>query len=337
MKNKKDELNILDRNYSSYLKGIAAVFIMIGHFLPKDVPIVISFFFSGSLWVGIFFFYSGYGLYESLNHNNIVITSFCKKKIKKVYIPYIFANVLYYFCNIGLKNSAFDFREFILVFLGIKLANPILWYVLHLIVIYAIFILLQKVLNTYKNIEFLWIIIYFTYLITSVILDIGNWWYISTFAFIVGIFFHHHKLYCKKLIKNKFFDFLIINCFIIIYFLLKYIELFNFNKIAFIPINYVITLMYMILVPLFIIFVAIIINLFKIEIENKFLIFLGSISYEIYLFHNICRLILTSWFYESLNPMLLIILEIIFSVLISIFIKKFKNNIENLFYRWRKE
>ena len=63
----RDCKGILSLNNSKCIKGIAAVMIMLGHFTANFTNTSMQYFFAGNLWVGLFFFYSGYGESVTLN------------------------------------------------------------------------------------------------------------------------------------------------------------------------------------------------------------------------------------------------------------------------------
>lgn len=50
-----NNIKFLEKDISKWWKGIAACFIMIGHILPDNTPMWLSYFFTGSIWVGLFF------------------------------------------------------------------------------------------------------------------------------------------------------------------------------------------------------------------------------------------------------------------------------------------
>ena len=85
-------INLCKKETSDCWKGLASIFIMLGHICPNNTPVFIRFFLSGNLWVGLFFFYSGYGLQYSLEYNR----NYINKKIlflgKRLLIRYIKRN-----------------------------------------------------------------------------------------------------------------------------------------------------------------------------------------------------------------------------------------------------
>ena len=76
------EILFVDKKISMAIRGIAAVMIMLSHINGSIMALqLIS---PGELWVGIFFFYSGYGLQYSYDlHPDSYLNGFIKKKFSK--------------------------------------------------------------------------------------------------------------------------------------------------------------------------------------------------------------------------------------------------------------
>ena len=129
--NSRGGVKFFEKNFSQWWRCIAAIFIMIGHLIPDDCPIWVKYFFTGSIWVGIFFFYSGYGMQFSFDSNDGYLDGFITRKIRYVYIPFVVAESLY-FCivNVMLKGNQIHFLDILLYITGVKLANSVLWYVI---------------------------------------------------------------------------------------------------------------------------------------------------------------------------------------------------------------
>ena len=76
---------------------------------------------------------------------------------------------------------------------------------------------------------------------------------------------------------------------------------------------------------------------FKSNIATKIIAFLGSISYELYLFHiiilGLIRNIITPKSLSGINNMVLLIIFLVSSVLVSYFIARFYSTVLNKFLR----
>lgn len=129
-------------------------------------------------------------------------------------------------------------------------------------------------------------ICYFVFVIMGVFFDIGTWWYISTSAFLMGIMYKNYiDIFYTLLRKIKLY----IN---LIFALLYSVIVLNQTGILKLPWKetYIITLIQMIMIPLF---VLVIWNM-DIRFEGvwqNILNSLGKISYEIYLWHMLILLV----------------------------------------------
>ena len=282
----------LNKNISIGIKGIAAIMVMLGHF-TSDFPWYISMLFPGQCWVGIFFFYSGFGLQFKVNCQTFN-WYYLIRKIKNILVPFWIAESLYTVSYIFLEHKQSIF-EILLGCAGLKLYNTVLWYVIELVMLYILFFILTK----FQITLIIWIPLYFLWLIVSVIFDIGTWWYISTSTFIFGIF------YAKFFTTRKFFEKYNIKLlkvakgtviiWIICYLLRGWISS-NSMLFSSIRVGYVLTALDMIIIPLFVIVIAFLSKIFKKVLYNQWCCVLGNISYTVYLYHMLVYLWIKSFF-----------------------------------------
>lgn len=92
--------NVLEINRisSEYLRGLAIVFVVLGHILGGTFGVIDEHTTSllGIGGVNIFLLLSGYGLYCSYRKNGVQGKKYWDKKIEKVFIPYAVITVVYY-------------------------------------------------------------------------------------------------------------------------------------------------------------------------------------------------------------------------------------------------
>ena len=276
--NKKDVgVKFFDKKYSQWWRGIAAAFIMIGHLIPNDAPYYVNYFFTGAIWVGIFFFYSGYGLQFSIDNNEKYLDNFILRKLRDVYLPFIIAETMYYFIvNILLEKDQIFFCDVLIYVTGIKLANTVLWYVVELLIMYYLFYFI----NRFKINNKVWVGIYVVFLILAIIIDLGVWWYLSSFCFLLGVYYKQIEKILYS-VRNRSNWICLLLAYGTFYTLIKVIPLINVECILRFQ-NYLVVAVTMLTCPLFI-FVAVGIT----ERYHKYLQsqWLGNISYEIYLYH----------------------------------------------------
>ena len=313
----------LDKKTSNCIKGISAIFIMLGH-ICGSLPMPVRFLFSGEMWVGVFFFYSGYGLIKSYkNRGEDYLKGFIKKKIINIWIPFLIAES-FYTISYCIKNGGLTATDIILGCLGIKLYNSVLWYVIELLAINLLFYLLYKFCRI-KNKEIIWPVLYLIFLALSVILDIGTWWYISTSAFVMGILWDKIKRFLRTYEQSKALQIILITAFTMLYIVYKYLSLVSdAESIAGLPKNYILTGLALIMVPVFVLVIATITGYCKWTV-NSASDNLGKISYEIYLYHGlIAMLLVTGISNEQLKVLLIVAVTLITAFVMNLLHRRLK-------------
>lgn len=241
---------ILDKNKSTSLRGVAALCVMLGH-ITSQYPWYIQRLFPGELWVGLFFFFSGYGLYKSYSEKGqSYLSGFWGKIFKTIYLPFLYAET-FMTLNVLLVNSNFSFTEFVLGALGVHLYNSALWYIVELLIINILFWCFARYMFTSRKVLVLaWVLTYICFLILGVLTGIGTWWYISTAGFLLGVFSCNKEPIIQKIILNKW-SLLVSILFVIIYASSLYISN-RGESVLQMPVNYILTALTMILVLMFI-------------------------------------------------------------------------------------
>jgi len=307
------KINLVERKTTDYLKGIAAIFIMLGHFI-EGCPWYILIFFSGNLWVALFFFFSGYGLEYSYSNKKDYLNKFIPKKLFSVYVPFFIAETVYTvtWCII---NHEFNAVNFVLGCFGAVLKNTTLWYVSEIIVIYALFYAEKKLFKNNKKSVLFWIIAFLAFMIFGVFKDIGPWWYVSTFAFFMGYYFNELKNVYEYILKNKALSALISIAFFALYAACNFFSITQTSLMG-IRYTYFVVCIELVIVPFFILFIMSITQLIHSDKRLNALSALGSMSYEIYLWHMFSYLII-GLFTENfiLKIVLSVTLTFVFAVL----------------------
>lgn len=311
------EINLIERKTSGYLKGIAAIFIMLGHFL--NVPWYFQIFFSGNLWVALFFFYSGYGLNYSYNNKIDYLKDFIPKKLLGVYCPFFIAETAYTVADC-LINHKFHAVDFILGCFGAVLNNTTLWYVVEIIAIYALFYVQKKIFNNKKSVV-LWIAAFLAFLMIGVLKDIGPWWYVSTFPFFMGYYFDDLKKLFDYILKKKIMSALVVIAFFVLYAACNFFSITQTSLFG-VKHTYFIVLIELIIAPFFIVFMMIVTQLVPLNKESKLLSALGSISYEIYLWHMFSFLIVGTF---TENSVIKVLASLVITFAAAALFGKFRN------------
>ena len=234
-----------------------------------------------------------------------------RKKIIRIYLPFVLAETLFVCISSLINSSTYSLACFIQMCLGLKLQNSVLWYVLELLVLYSLFYIFEKKISSKLIRDIAWIVSYITFLCLAVLFDLGTWWFISTSCFFIGLWFDYFEKYITCIKKHRLFFIGICVVFAGLYSINKYVNITGFELL--IPNTYLITLLDMVLAPVFVI-LCIVLSAW-IDKKVTILIRLGDISYEYYLYHMCVLLILRSCFSDEL---VIFFAMILFTIVISI-------------------
>ncbi len=289
---------MLSKNASIQIKGIAAIFIMVGHLLPTETAGIIRAFFYGPVWVGLFFFISGYGIEKKVQNGNGISREFLFNIIKKIWIPFAVAELIHLVVLYITSGEEMSVSRVIGSIFGMPLSNSVLWYVVELIILEMLFYVIYKagIMRKMSLGITVWSVLFVMFLAISVFFDVGTWWYISTVTFLLGMFISGHEDILVIIHKKAVLVFLTLTS-IILYFVERFTDVYNldYSKYAHIPQNYFLTGLTMILVPVFTL--TVIGYMVGVKGNKRILMFLGEISYYIYLYHIPAKYLVT-WLYS---------------------------------------
>lgn len=273
-----DENNsFLNKFNTDSFRGVAIVCIIFHHVIQqiKNPGVLMPFRGIGYLFVSYFFFLSGYGLAISYLNKDNYLKDFFRKRMSKIYIPFLFVNLINLLINIVIFNKVYTFFDFIKSLIGIELMSCAMWYIIAIIFWYITF---YFVFSYIKKINKIIIILFSISLIWFIIcnsLGISKNWYDTAFIFPIGVFVGLKKDFVKnQILKN--YNMLLILSFVVFIVLF----LINFGKVDTISI-----IIRAIAAITFIIFFIIL--LIKIDLSrNKVSFFLGTISFELFLIYD---------------------------------------------------
>ncbi len=315
---------MLDKKVTTCIKGIAALFIMLGHFLPSETPGFIRTFFYGPVWVGLFFFFSGYGLRFRTNTSAEYIKRFIPNKIKSIWIPFAIAEVVYLFSvqfMTGIKSGIWNI---IGCLFGVPLSNSTLWFVIELIVMELLFWVLEKSgIHPKRRIYYgTWIVIYFLFMLIAVIEDIGTWWYVSTICFLIGLYVGDYEERARRILTDKTCLIPITALTAVAYALVMAGEIYDIG-LGFIRITYYITGLTLFLVPMFT--VAIVGWISDRTGNLKAVTIIGEMSYYVYLYQIIVKMWI-DWITPSgVKPVLVVALQTVITLIVAFVINASKS------------
>lgn len=136
------------------LKGVMALFVVLHHLSQKklfqETGTISVFEQIGFLFVGIFFFTSGYGLYKSFITKPNYLKGFLKRRVLPILISYYVMIAIYAVYYI-IKGNDFSVAQWIFKLSGLILINSQAWFVPIIILMYLAFYFIFKSEKLRKN------------------------------------------------------------------------------------------------------------------------------------------------------------------------------------------
>ena len=301
--------NYLSLENTRFLRGIFAIVVIIFHYMIFNYNY-------GFLAVGGFFFLSGYGLMHNRMKKKDYMETFVEKRFTSIIIPYLLA-VLFclamymlfggYSFPFTIEIWTFSPSDILLSFFVTRDSIVIFsWFVSAIVFQYIAFYILFKHLKVETAIVFfvIFLIVYSLalYSIEQVV------WMVSTPCFLLGIILaygNQKEAFFEKL-KKYYWVLLVISTLI---FLLSFSVVFKKMSLA--------TVIYPIIAALSLMFLLSLV-LMKIKIKSRIFDYIGKISFEVYLTHYLCIvLIKTTMDIDDITGMLLsIMMAIVFGTIL---------------------
>lgn len=267
----------LDRTTTNCCKGIAAIIIMLHHisFRLSNLPVYVK-----PIWyiafpiVGFFFFMSGYGLTCGLLQKRNYLQGFLSKRLLNIIAPYVIVAIVW----IGLEiiGGQTPTRAIAEAF-TIRYIQP-LWFIWVIIAVYIVFYAVFN--HTEINVGAYWFaVITIAYILISAFVNPRDEMYASIIGMPLGILW---AMYERKIDSYFEIGFLRKEIVAIVAFVILFIGRLTLSVVGFdnqlfqSVLRNIITIAF--IVPL-------IELLKKVKIQKRFLIWLGTISYEIYIIH----------------------------------------------------
>ncbi|MDD5935520.1 MAG: acyltransferase [Clostridiales bacterium] len=290
------------------LQGFTAICIMLHHCAQKTcapwlAPRVIvhgldGFVRMGYIFVGVFLFCSGYGLYKSYKTKPNYLEGFCKKRILPVVLAFYVTGYLFLIVRyaLGLRPST---GRLICYLTGIQLSNPNAWFVVALPIFYLGFYFSFRFCKKESHAIFCTCFVVFVYTLIGTCTNHnefwmrGEWWYNSVHFFPLGLLFARYEKRVTEKIKCHYVLWMVVAIVSFIGFsrlsiyvqntISYYGEDYNLNLI---PLRRWACLLVQMVTSCSFVFAIFMAGL-KIKIGNKFLAFMGTITMEFYLIHGL--------------------------------------------------
>ena len=269
----------LDRTTTNCCKGIAAMIIMLHHisFRVSNLPVYVK-----PIWyiafpiVGFFFFMSGYGLTCGLLQKKNYLQGFLSKRLLNIIVPYVIVAITWIGLEIIWGGGQTPVRAIAEAF-TIRYIQP-LWFIWVIIAVYIVFYAVFN--HTEINVGAYWFaVITIAYILISAFVNPRDEMYASIIGMPLGILW---AMYERKIDSYFEIGFLRKEIVAIVAFVILFIGRLTLSVVGFdnqlfqSVLRNIITIAF--IVPL-------IELLKKVKIQKRFLIWLGTISYEIYIIH----------------------------------------------------
>lgn len=274
----------LSINTSKKINGIFVIFVFLSHSLSYvnysslwidkyGESIIIKL---GQFMVTTFLFFSGYGVYESIKTKNNYINKMPKKRILDTLIKFDIA-VFIYLAISYILNINYSLKTILLSFIGWKSIGNSNWYIFTILILYTITYIVFKLFKSEDKIKILLI----TFLTVVYMILISkfkqDYWYNTALCYPFGMWISMYKTQIENIIKKYPKSYYLALIITIIAFYIAFI--FKDNVYV-----------YSIYAMLFV-FIIVLLSM-KVKLNSKFLTFMGSNVFYIYIYQRIPMIIL---------------------------------------------
>lgn len=296
----------LSLDKSKAIQGFAAVAIIVHHLaqeLAQEAGAIVFFTELGVLFVGIFFFFSGYGLYTSLKTKENYLKGFLKKRLVTILVPFYMC-ILVFTAAACICGTRFTPLQLLGVLSGWSLINQHMWYIVEIAILYFAFYIIYRLIKNRTAATVVMGIFVIAMMAGSLMLahgkDMsasgwfqGEWWYNSSFLFVIGIIVSKHSEGLRRIARKAYVILLLGLAALLVllgpqtvYMLRRYSYWSEIpgetrailDKLRCLSVQ----LPWIICFVLFLLLI-----MMRVRFGNTVLKFLGSISLELYLIHNL--------------------------------------------------
>lgn len=293
---------------SKSLKGIFAISVMFHHLAQAVTTGVLfrSFSHIGYFCVGLFLFFTGYGLEKSYIKSSNYKNGFLLKRILPVFIPYILIMAVYFVI----------IAVFFPYVSPLKLVSDVLeasnsWYIICILAFYFAFWILMIICKKHYKAIIIGALIWFAaYVFICKLLNVGSWWYNAGILLIIGMLWALYERNIIDFIKRHYIFSCIVSLLMLI---VTTVGRYKADKLIPIPDIKIISTSFS---AIFFV-VCILLFTMKVNIGNKALELLGGLSLEIYLIHGLFILLFKGNIFYIENDFLFILISVIGTILLA--------------------
>ncbi len=324
---KKQKTVFLDVTQTDQLRGIAILFIVVGHLwvhVSFEKPSIIL---SGD-GVSLFFVLSGFGLTRSHLRKPYSIRKFVSKRFSRLFIPYWIVTILILTLDYVLLKRTYGSKDILMTFLGInvdeatKHIDYARWFITCLIFWYAIFLLALKQKSYRRFLMCIGTASIVVFLFDYYVTKFG--WY-NIFSFFFGCFLGIHYDAVHDVAQNKRTLTAIICILGLILALsfdlfLKDLLITRLPYLGILLAGEIKSIIFSFSVMIAVYFLC------SIGVTSRFLAFIGTLSYEIFLLHG-AFLIKYNFFFTNKYLPLTFAVYLAFIILLSFSLSKISDRL----------
>ena len=294
---------------SKAILGFCAAGIMLHHmsqtiyFANEDPGILLFMVDIGVCFVGMFFFFSGYGLYSSLRDKPDYLKGFLQHRLPAVVVPFYVCNFVFI---LGSFLWGYEFLEGELLpyLTGVILMNSQMWYIVEILILYLLFYIIFSLIKNRNAACFVYTVCVVCMIAFSLWLGHdtttptqglwfhGEWWYNTTILMPAGMLFAKWERQILGFVRKFYGITLIVSVLLSAFFYSRTMYMLHNAGYWYEWEGYPgyqekwQTLAVQAPFVIFVVFTVILI-MQKLQFGNKILSFLGDIALELYLIHNL--------------------------------------------------
>ncbi|MBO5153492.1 MAG: acyltransferase [Eubacterium sp.] len=304
--------DFLSLSTSKSLLGVFAVLIVLHHLaqlmgnLQMNPGPLAYLEYVGVCFVGMFFFFSGYGLMYSKNKREDYFDGFLRKRLTSILVPFYFCIIIFVAFSLFMQMPMQP-MEIVAYLSGWWLLNTQMWYVVEIAFLYlAFYVIFRLVKNETAG---LWLMgIFITAMVVASILIghgpecesdkwlQGEWWFNTTYMFLIGMIFAKHEQKLVAFAKKYYPVLLVISTLAAVGLSFPavsrvqagtyYCEYEPGLSLASVFGIKLLTLIFQFAMTFFTI-AAILLVMMKVKCQNAVMKSLGKVALELYLIHNL--------------------------------------------------
>jgi peptidoglycan/LPS O-acetylase OafA/YrhL len=294
-----DEGVFLDRSASEQLRGVAILFVMVGHIGAHVLARNESWPVLGKFGVSVFFLLSGFGLARSWKKRELLLKEFVFRRLSRVMIPYCTVTILILSADYFLLNRRYSLYTMLLTLGGINLSiaakhiDYVRWYITVLLIWYTVFAIYMKRSSGRQSIVWLFVVGVILVVVNYYITSLGYAFLSFPCGVLIGFYYERLCSYLKRYTRGTLLMISIAGL-TASYLTCEYMFAKIGNSVPFISVVFGREIL-LVGVGFWLMVTAYSAGRYR----SSFLMFIGRYSYEVFLLHGIFMIKYDFWLFRS--------------------------------------